>query len=211
LQREAGHTGPSIEHAPEVFLAYAGEESMQIAKVLGDWLQQIFPHISPRILGAGFRPTRSEWFSDVRSGIGGASIGIACITESNKNSAWLLFETGALWGRSVSLSGGSTPLFFALYVDTPRPSSGPLHYIYTVSLTSLDMLVMLETIRTALPIACDGRGLEALFRTSWHQLEANIRKILQPLQGIGAQRYVRFSFERQAGAICLHPSPAQEA
>lgn len=82
----------------KVFISWSGEESHAVAMVLRDELrcviQAIEPFVSSEDIDKG-----TLWFQKIATELENSEFGIICLTESNQNSKWVLFEAGALAGR----------------------------------------------------------------------------------------------------------------
>ncbi len=78
-----------------IFLSWSGERSKQVAELLKVWLSNVIqasePFLSTKDIDRG-----AIWFMDIANSLASINIGIICVTEENKNSPWILFESGAL-------------------------------------------------------------------------------------------------------------------
>src|SRR5215216_2046517 len=79
----------------KVFISWSGERSKTVALALRDWLpgviQTVKPWMSKKDIDAGAR-----WSNDVAKELGETRFGIVCLTRTNLNAPWILFEVGAL-------------------------------------------------------------------------------------------------------------------
>ena len=79
----------------KVFISWSGEMSNQIGEIIRSWLpsmlQSVKPYFTPSDIEKGAR-----WNTEIAQELEDSKIGILCITRENLNSAWLLFEAGAL-------------------------------------------------------------------------------------------------------------------
>ncbi len=79
----------------KVFISWSGDESRQIAEALRDWLatlsESVEPYMSARDNEAGVR-----WNSVISGELERSDFGILCVTPTNLQAPWLLFEAGAL-------------------------------------------------------------------------------------------------------------------
>jgi hypothetical protein len=91
----------------KVFISWSGDKSRAVASALNDWLptvlQSVEPWFSPEDIAKG-----AAWFSKVQEGLTDCKAGIICLTAENKDSPWILFESGAI-ARGVG--GGSVATF----------------------------------------------------------------------------------------------------
>jgi len=102
-----------------VFISWSGELSRSIAEVLRNWLPNVIqvlePFYSHEDIKAGTR-----WSSEISQRLQNTKIGIICLTESNLNAPWLMFEAGAL---SKQLDSRVCPILFGPKVTDVQ---GPL-------------------------------------------------------------------------------------
>ena len=79
----------------KVFISWSGQRSRAIGETLNDWikcvLQATHPWMSTRDIDRG-----SLWFAEINDQLKDTAVGIVCLTQENKDSPWILFETGAL-------------------------------------------------------------------------------------------------------------------
>jgi hypothetical protein len=79
----------------KVFISWSGRKSQKVALLLKNWLgcviQASKPWVSSEDIERG-----SIWFNEINEILNDVSLGIVCLTESNKNKPWILFEAGAL-------------------------------------------------------------------------------------------------------------------
>lgn len=79
----------------KIFLSWSGERSQKVAALLNDWLRCVVqaaqPWFSPDDIDMG-----SIWFSQINQQLATMSNGIICLTRTNINKPWILFEAGAL-------------------------------------------------------------------------------------------------------------------
>lgn len=79
----------------KIFISWSGEKSKAVALVLRKWipdvLQSVRPWVSEVDIDAGAR-----WSGEIAKELSETSFGILCLTKSNQNAAWILFESGAL-------------------------------------------------------------------------------------------------------------------
>ncbi len=86
----------------KVLISWSGERSRQVAEALRDWLPLILQPISFWMSARDLKPGK-RWSGELALELGEADFGILCLTESNLNAPWILFEAGAL-SKSVKCS-----------------------------------------------------------------------------------------------------------
>lgn len=79
----------------KVFLSWSGELSRGVAELLNNWIPEVIqdaePWISTQDLEKGI-----EWFGELSDQLGDHRFGIICLTKTNLDAPWILFEAGAL-------------------------------------------------------------------------------------------------------------------
>jgi hypothetical protein len=77
-----------------VFISWSGEPSRSVAQALRDWppivVQQVEPWMSDEDIESGGR-----WNDQIAAELEQADYGIICLTSTNLDRPWSLFEAGA--------------------------------------------------------------------------------------------------------------------
>jgi hypothetical protein len=160
----------------KVFISWSGELSQEIAGVLKGWLpaviQAVKPYFTPEDIEKGAR-----WSSDISKELEQSRIGIICLTKTNLQAPWLMFEAGAL-AKSIENSR-VIPMLFGV---TPSDLQGPLLQFQSTSFNQKEVLKLIKTINLALgDIALDTQVLESVFEKWWPDLELKIGNILESM------------------------------
>jgi hypothetical protein len=79
----------------KVFLSWSGERSRRVAEALRDWLPDIIQSIKPWMSATDIE-AGSRWSRELWDQLAETQVGILCLTTSNQQSPWMLFEAGAL-------------------------------------------------------------------------------------------------------------------
>jgi len=78
-----------------IFISWSGQKSKLVAELFRSWLplviQAVKPWLSSKDIDRG-----SIWFSEINNQLADTNNGIVCLTKSNINKPWILFESGAL-------------------------------------------------------------------------------------------------------------------
>src|ERR1039457_7341444 len=101
----------------KIFLSWSGDRSLAVATALRDWLPSVIQAVRPWISSTDI-DKGSRWASEIASQLQECSIGIICVTPENRESSWLLFESGAL-SKSIGTYVCTPPLPF---LSTTRTS-----------------------------------------------------------------------------------------
>ncbi|HBA9440845.1 TPA: TIR domain-containing protein, partial [Escherichia coli] len=125
----------------KIFISWSGQDSLEIAKVLRDWIPNVIqvaePYVSAEDIDKGTR-----WATDISKELDDSSYGIICLTKNNINAPWINFEAGAL-GKKVDKSRVS-PFLFKI---KPSEITGPiLQFQYTRSDDKNDILKLMLSI-----------------------------------------------------------------
>lgn len=158
----------------KVFLSWSGHESHEVALVLKDWLpsviQSITTYVSSEDIDKGAR-----WSSDISKELEDSTFGILCVTKSNLEAPWLLFEAGAL--SKKTLKDYLCPFLFDLKMADIEGSNPILQFQATV-FDKDDVKKLLKTVNKA----CGGDGLkenvlEKSFEIWWPELEKSLEGV----------------------------------
>ena len=79
----------------KVFISWSGEPSRKAAVVLQEWLPSVIQAVDPFVSSESIR-TGSRWFTEMGTKLKDTNFGILCLTPSNLEAPWILFEAGAL-------------------------------------------------------------------------------------------------------------------
>lgn len=122
-----------------VFMSWSGEQSHRVAALLYKWLPQFIQSIDPFLSSEDIRKG-ARWFAEISGELDRINFGILCVTRSNLDAPWLLFEGGAL---SKSLGHSRvTPLLINVSNSDLR---GPLAQFNTTSLQRNNIKQLLES------------------------------------------------------------------
>lgn len=105
--------------ATKVFISWSGDLSRKLAESLRRWLpgvlQFVKPYFTPEDIEKGTR-----WGSDILKELESSEVGILCLTKTNTESPWMLFEAGAL-SKTLEKSKVCTALFGIETTDLTGP------------------------------------------------------------------------------------------
>lgn len=155
----------------KIFISWSGPDSLEIAKVLRDWIPNVIqvaePYVSAEDIDKGTR-----WATDISKELDDSSYGIICLTKSNINAPWINFEAGAL-GKKVDKSRVS-PFLFKI---KPSEVTGPiLQFQSTRSDDKNDILKLISSINKQAGFLSEDRLIKS-FEQWWPSLENELGKI----------------------------------
>jgi hypothetical protein len=158
----------------KIFISWSGTDSLQIAKILRDWIpnviQAVKPYVSAEDIDKGTR-----WAADISKELDDSLYGIICLTKNNISAPWINFEAGAL-SKKVDKSKLS-PFLFKI---KPSEVTGPiLQFQHTRSDDKEDILKLLSSINKQGDFLTSER-LANSFEQWWPTLSSELSKIEEP-------------------------------
>ena len=123
-----------------VFLSWSGPRSHVIAVGLGRLIESV---TGAKTFISNEMPVGPPWFSELRSALSDAEVGIVCLTRRNLCSPWLFFEAGAIFGK-VDESKLIPYIFDDL--DSKQFTDTPIHLLQAARANRDDTKRVLEMI-----------------------------------------------------------------
>lgn len=159
--------------ATKVFISWSGDLSKRLAEALREWLpgvlQYVKPYFTPEDIEKGAR-----WGSDITGELESSDVGIICLTKSNTNKPWILFEAGAL-SKSFEKSRVCTVLFDLDTTDL----TGPLTIFQHTKFERAEFKKLVKSINAAATDSkLDDSVLDGVFDMWWPKLEDKINAII---------------------------------
>ena len=153
----------------KVFISWSGERSRAIAEAIRRWLpgvlQAVKPYFSPDDIAKGAR-----WSSEIAKELEISKLGLLILTPENLESAWLMFEAGAL-AKNLEKSK-VCPLLFDL---EPTDIKGPLVQFQAARFGADEMKRVVKMINAELgDAALASDVLDSVFGMWWPKLETDI-------------------------------------
>jgi len=155
----------------KVFISWSGEKSKAMALALHNWLPLVLQQVEPFHSKESIDPGR-QWLTEISDHLATTKFGIVCVSQDNKNSPWLNFETGAL---SKSL-GDSYVVPVAIDLEW-TDVVGPLAHLQGVTCAKEDMLKIVKTINNVSERSIDSEVLTNTFDRWWSDLEEQIKTV----------------------------------
>lgn len=158
----------------KVFISWSGSRSKAVGELLNDWLQCVLQAIDPWMSSKDV-DRGSLWFSQINDQLKNTGTGIVCITSSNLNKPWILFESGAL---AKGLSSNRVCTFL---VDiSPADISDPLAQFNHTLPTEDGIWSLVKTLNDTLDESKLSENiLENVFHTYWPQFKMKFEKIIE--------------------------------
>lgn len=155
----------------KVFISWSGEDSMEVAIFLRDWLPAVIQEVEPFVSSEDLRKG-SRWAEEVGKQLEKSGFGIICLTPENLNSPWVLFEAGAI--SRVFGKNKVVPLLLGLSSTDIRP---PLSQFQAASTDEEDFKKIIFSLNEACENSLEKGRLEKTFKTWWPECEKKLKEI----------------------------------
>jgi hypothetical protein len=158
----------------KVFISWSGERSRQVAELLNTWIQCVIQAVDPWVSSQNL-DRGTLWFSEISNQLANTTYGIICLTKSNKEKPWILFEAGAL------AKGLSSSRVFTFLIDLyPQDIEDPLAQ-FNHTLPNKDGLTkLIYSINNSLEAKrLTDIILTNVIETYWPQFEKEFKKIIE--------------------------------
>ncbi len=157
----------------DIFITWSGPRSRAVAEALKEYLPMMVNDFHPWLSTADI-DKGANWRSELTAALNNARAGIICLTPSNLNAPWLLFEAGAIAKRVEE-----KPLACTLLIGVKSSDlSGPLALFQDTKPTRDDMLQLVKTMNGALGNdALKETQLEGIFDIVWPKLEERLNSL----------------------------------
>lgn len=158
----------------KIFISWSGERSQKVASLLDSWLscviQAVEPWLSTKDIDRG-----ALWFTEITNQLASINNGIICLTKSNMNKPWILFEAGAL------AKGLSSARVFTFLIDLQSHEvKDPLGQFNHTLPTRDGLWQLVRSINFGLgDKMIKDNILERVFDTYWPQFESKFNQILK--------------------------------
>ncbi|QFU01250.1 hypothetical protein FIU83_06320 [Halomonas sp. THAF5a] len=156
----------------KVFLSWSGAKSKAVAELTNEWLQCVLQSLRPWISTKGI-DGGSLWFTEISNELNDTGIGIVFLTQENKNSPWIMFESGAL---AKGLSSNRVCTFL---IDLePQDINNPLanfNHTFPTKESILRLIYMLNNLLG--DSGLDVSVLEKVFEKYWPDYESGLARI----------------------------------
>ncbi len=165
----------------KIFISWSGERSHLLAQALHESLPLVLHYVKPWLSQADIS-AGDRWAQEVAKELESSNFGIICITPENLNSAWILFEAGAL---AKSMQGAKViPLLLGLEFSD---ISGPLSQFQAKKLGKAGLEEIVHSINQSATSPEPEDRWRRLFASLWSSdIEKKIAAI--PTQAPGEKR-----------------------
>ena len=158
----------------KIFISWSGERSRQVADLLSNWIQCVLQAVEPWLSSKDI-DRGSLWFSEITNQLSNTHNGIVCLTKSNLNKPWILFESGALakglnsnrvYTFLIDLNSNDVKDPLAQFNHTVPTKDGVYQLVRTIN-NSLEANSLKENI------------LSNVFETYWPQFDKDFNEIIK--------------------------------
>lgn len=158
----------------KIFISWSGERSRQVAELLSNWIQCVLQAVDPWLSSKDI-DRGSLWFSEITNQLSNTHNGIVCLTKSNLNNPWILFESGAL------AKGLSSSRVYTFLIDlTSNDIKDPLAQFNHTSPSKDGVYQLVRTINNGLEVqALKENILSNVFETYWPQFDNEFKEIMK--------------------------------
>ena len=151
-----------------VFISWSGERSLTIAKKLREWLPRVVQATKPWMSDADIEKG-SRGLNELAKALNATTVGIVCLTPENLETAWVLFEAGAL---SKAIDDSNRLCTYLLDGLKPEDIKPPLGMFQATRATKEDTRRLVRTVNSSVsPNPVKEDDLDALFDAMWPDLE----------------------------------------
>ncbi len=157
----------------QVFLSWSGERSKAAAGALHELLPSILQPVTCW-MSENDLPKGKPWFEELRKKLDSIVFAIVCATPENRDSQWLLWESGFL----SSASGLGDRHIVPLAIGMEKGAiGGPLAIYQGADITRDEMFRLVRNINSALheDRRVPGVALERTFQHVWASLEERLK------------------------------------
>ena len=144
------------------------------AEALRTWLPKIINAVKPWLSSADI-DKGARWSTDIAVRLESSKAGIICLTPSNLQSEWILFEAGAL-SKTIA-NTFVCPFLIGL---EPTQVKGPLAQFQATKAVREDVLRLLKTLNSGLDeTALTEAHIEEAFEVWWPKLDSQLKTLPQ--------------------------------
>ena len=158
----------------KVFISWSGNRSKRVANLIDEWLQCVIQAIEPWISTKHIE-NGSIWNNEINSTLEEVKVGIVCLSASNHNNPWILFESGAL-AKGLEKNRVCTFLIDIEPAEVKPPLS-QFNHTFPEKESMFKLISMLNGMLEGKQIK--PKVLEEIFNTYWPSFDAQFKDILE--------------------------------
>lgn len=158
----------------KVFISWSGARSKETAQLLRTWLPKIVNDIEPWMSEEDLSKG-GDWSGEITAQLDTAEFGIVCVTPTNMESPWLVFEAGALSRQVGNVTSKVAPLLIGF--DSKSDLKRPLGRFQSTEATEEDMLKLVRALNAACALRVPDPQLVDTFAVLWPYFEGPFKEI----------------------------------
>ena len=155
----------------EIFISWSGRHSRLTAEAVDTLLSDVFAKKTKTWFSQVEIQKGSRWSIELAAALERCAFGIICVTRLNRNSPWLLFESGSI-AKAVNHSR-VCPLVVDLI---PSEIDGPLSQFQITQATRHDMFLLINAINKLLDRPLKPAQVQAKFQPAWKKFANRLRQ-----------------------------------
>lgn len=157
-----------------IFISWSGETSKEIASALKNWIPTVLQSAKPYFTASDIEKG-SKWEIEITDKLNESKVGIICLTNSNTEKPWILFEAGALSNKLEK--SRVCPILFGL---TNSDLKGPLATFQTTEFNKEDFRKLMKSINILLDeFKISDSVFDVVYEAFFPKLETEINTILE--------------------------------
>lgn len=156
----------------KVFISWSGEFSRKAASILKHYIPVILHGVDP-FMSAHDIESGTRWAQKLATELEATHYGILCLTPTNLDASWLIFEAGALSKFEDSAACGL--LFGEL---KPTDVKSPLSQFQHRKFEKNDFRILLLDINSRLDKPLETEHFKLIFDAFWPQIELDYRELI---------------------------------
>jgi hypothetical protein len=157
----------------KVFISWSGAKSKAVAIALRKWIPDVLQNVKPWMSEADI-DAGSRWSRAIEGELSETRFGIICLTRTNQNASWILFEAGAI-AKTLK------DTFVCPYLIDLKPAeltAGPLTQFQAKRSNKKETWELLLALNRSLSAeALSDESLVRAFERWWPDLEAVLRSL----------------------------------
>lgn len=180
----------------KVFISWSGEGSRKVAEALHTWLPKVIQAVAKDLWVSYEMEKGSNWVVELNKGLEQTRFAVLCMTAENLDSAWVLYEAGALsMAQSINQKQYVCPYLFGIKSgDLPKP----LGQFQTATTNKEGTFGLVRSINNVQEHPLPEPMLREEFEHRWPALEEDLKKIPKP------RKCIKLEYEKIKALVEVH-------
>lgn len=162
----------------KIFISWSGSCSKKVADALRKWLPKVIQAVANDLWVSYEMEKGSKWLVELDKGLEQSRFAVLCMTAENLDSAWVLYEAGALSvAQSINQKQYVCPYLFGIQSsDLPKP----LAQFQTATTDKEGTFGLVRAINGVQEHPLSDPMLREEFEDHWPALDEELKKIPKP-------------------------------